>query len=111
MSECEIVIFVLWRSECQIKFISPKNNFWDNKIIFFKNLVCIYLLFKNFYNINFKIISFKSNILALIFAKDKGKGIKILFLLIEFHIFKINSLKVKISGPIHSIVLFTSFNF
>ncbi len=53
----------------KIKFISPKNNFWDNKIIFFKNLVCIYLLIINFYNKNFKIISFKSNILALILAK------------------------------------------
>ena len=53
----------------KIKFVTPKNNFWDNKIIFFKNLVCIYLLIKNFYNKDFKIISFKSNILALILAK------------------------------------------
>ena len=57
----------------KIKFVVPKSNFWDNKIIFLKNLVCAYLLIKNFYNKDFKLISFKSNILALILVKLLNK--------------------------------------
>ena len=61
----------------KIKFVVPKSNFWDNKIIFLKNLVCAYLLIKNFYNKDFKLISFKSNILALILVKLLNKKIVI----------------------------------
>ena len=42
---------------------------------------------------------------AVIFAKEIGRGNKILFFPIKFNYFLIISLNVKISGPTHSIIL------
>ena len=51
-----------------VKFISPGNNFFDNKSRLIKSLVCFYLLLKNIKKNNL-IFSFQSNIFAIIYSK------------------------------------------
>ena len=56
----------------KIHFISPNTNFFNFKMRLFKSLLCVYLLFKN--NKNNKshkcvMISFQSNIIAIIMSK------------------------------------------
>ena len=55
-----------------IKFISPRTNFFNSKIRLVKSLLCIYLLFKNHKKGETTLISFQSNIFAIIFSKLLG---------------------------------------
>ena len=49
-----------------IIFISPETKYWSNKNRFIKSLICLYLFF--FLKKKFLIISFQSNIMAIIIA-------------------------------------------
>ena len=55
----------------EIRFISPKKNKWNKSSRLTKTLLCIYLFFKKFKGIKKEIIilSFNSNIFAIILAK------------------------------------------
>ena len=53
----------------KINFISPKTDFFNNKSRIIKNIYCIYLLLKNYNNKKNIIVSFQSNILAIIMSK------------------------------------------
>lgn len=55
-----------------IKFISPKTNFFNSKIRLIKSFFCIYLLFKSYKKEKTTLISFQSNIFAIIFSKLLG---------------------------------------
>ena len=52
----------------KINFISPKTNFFDNKSRIIKSVFCVYLLLKN-YNKKNVIVSFQSNILAIVMSR------------------------------------------
>ena len=52
-----------------IKFLSPKSNFWDNKTRLLKTFICFYIMLINFHKKDAKILSFQSNIFAIIIAK------------------------------------------
>ena len=54
--------------EKKINFISPKTDFFNNKSRIIKSIYCIYLLLKNYKKKNI-IVSFQSNILAIIMSK------------------------------------------
>ena len=56
----------------KIKFLSPKSNSWNNKPRLLKTLVCFYIMLINFYKKDLKILSFQSNIFAIILAKILG---------------------------------------
>ena len=53
----------------KINFISPKTNFFNNKSRIVKSIYCIYLLLKNYNNKKNIIVSFQSNVLAIIMSK------------------------------------------
>jgi len=55
-----------------IKFLSPKSNFWNNKTRLLKTFICFYIMLINFYKKDVKILSFQSNIYAIILAKILG---------------------------------------
>jgi len=55
-----------------IKFLSPKNDFWNNKPRLLKTFICFYIVLINFYKKDLKILSFQSNIFAIIIAKILG---------------------------------------
>jgi glycosyltransferase involved in cell wall biosynthesis len=55
-----------------IKFLSPKSNFWNNKTRLLKTFICFYIVLINFYKKDIKILSFQSNIFAIILAKILG---------------------------------------
>ena len=55
-----------------IKFLSAKTNFFNSKIRLIKSFFCIYLLFKNYKKQKTTLISFQSNIFAIIFSKLLG---------------------------------------
>ncbi|CAN1593663.1 RfaG Glycosyltransferase [Candidatus Pelagibacterales bacterium] len=55
-----------------IKFLSPKNNFWNNKPRLLKTCICLYIILTNFYKKDLKILSFQSNIFAIIISKIFG---------------------------------------
>lgn len=52
-----------------IKYISPNNNFFNRRSRVIKIVICIYLIFKNFYGKKIDIFSFQSNITAIIISK------------------------------------------
>jgi len=52
-----------------VKYISPNTNFFDKKSRLIKIIVCVYLIFKNFYGKKINIFSFQSNIIAIIISK------------------------------------------
>lgn len=53
----------------KINFISPNNNFFDNKNRFYKTIYCFFLLFNFFLKKkNFIILSFQANIYAIFFS-------------------------------------------
>ena len=51
-----------------VNFIAPSRNIFNKKKRFFKNLVCIYLFLKEKKFKDFKILSFQSNITAIILS-------------------------------------------
>ena len=53
----------------KLKVICPNSNKWINKKRIIKTLISIFLLIKNFYNEKIIILSFQSNILAIISSK------------------------------------------
>jgi len=55
-----------------IKFLSPKSNSWNNKPRLLKTFICFYMMLINFYKKDLKILSFQSNIFAIIIAKILG---------------------------------------
>ena len=52
-----------------VEFISSTSNFYNSKIRIIKSLFCIYLLLKKHKNKETILVSFQSNILAIIFSK------------------------------------------
>ena len=53
----------------RINFYSPTTFFWNKKPRIIKSFLCSYILLKNFYGENINILSFQSNIFAIILAK------------------------------------------
>ena len=53
----------------KIEFISSTSNFYNSKIRLIKSLFCIYLLLKKHQDKEAILVSFQSNILAIIFSK------------------------------------------
>ena len=53
----------------KINFISSKTNFFDNKSRIVKSIYCVYLLLRNYYDKETTLVSFQSNILAIIVCK------------------------------------------
>ena len=52
----------------KVKFISPRNNFFNNKSRFLKSIVSSFLYIKNYSSKNI-VLSFQANILAIILSK------------------------------------------
>ena len=52
----------------KIKFVTPSSNFFNKKKRIFKSLICLYLFFINIKVKKFSILSFQSNIFAIILA-------------------------------------------
>ena len=78
ISEKQIKIYLLTANKDKlknfnkkIKFLSPHDNKWNKSSRLIKTLICIYLFFKKFRGIkkNIIILSFNSNIFAVILAK------------------------------------------
>ena len=55
-----------------IKYICPNSNYWNKKNRVLKNIICIYLLIKNFWSSRAVILSFQSNITTIIISKILG---------------------------------------
>ena len=55
-----------------VKYICPNSNFWNKKSRMIKNLICIYLLIKNFWSSKAIILSFQSNLTSIMIAKVLG---------------------------------------
>ena len=53
----------------KIKFICPRTGYWHDKSRLLKNIICIYLLIKNFWSSKAVIVSFQSNITSILLAK------------------------------------------
>ena len=56
----------------KIKYICPNSNYWSKKNRLLKNIICIYLLFKNFRYSKAVILSFQSNLTSIILSKILG---------------------------------------
>ncbi len=52
-----------------IKYICPNSNYWNKKNRTLKNMVCLYLLIKNFWSSKAVVLSFQSNITSIIISK------------------------------------------
>ena len=52
-----------------IKYICPNSNYWNKKNRTLKNMICLYLLIKNFWSSKGIILSFQSNISSIIISK------------------------------------------
>ena len=59
-------------SSKNIKYICPNSNYWNKKNRILKNIICICLLFKNFWSAKAVILSFQSNITTIIVSKILG---------------------------------------
>ena len=55
-----------------IKYICPDSNYWGKKNRLLKNIICIYLLIKNFRSSKAVILSLQSNITSIIISKILG---------------------------------------
>ena len=53
----------------KIQFISPNNNTWNNRSRFIKSLICFFLFIFKVNKSNLSILSFQSNLSAIILAK------------------------------------------
>ncbi len=52
-----------------VKYICPNSNYWNNKNRTLKNIICVYLLIKNFWSSKAVILSFQSNLTSIIVSK------------------------------------------
>ena len=52
-----------------VKYICPNSNYWSKKNRILKNIICIYLLIKNFWSSRGVILSFQSNLTSIIISK------------------------------------------
>ena len=52
-----------------IKYICPNSNYWNKKSRTLKNMICIYLLIKNFWSSKVIILSFQSNVTSIVISK------------------------------------------
>ncbi len=52
-----------------IKFICPNSNYWNKKNRTLKNIICVYLLIRNFWSSKAIILSFQSNLTSIIISK------------------------------------------
>tara|TARA_B100000989_G_scaffold233979_1_gene180823 strand:+ start:3979 stop:5061 length:1083 start_codon:yes stop_codon:yes gene_type:complete len=52
-----------------VKYICPHSSYWNNKNRTLKNIICIYLLIKNFRSSKAVILSFQSNLTSIIISK------------------------------------------
>ncbi len=52
-----------------IKYICPNSNYWNEKNRILKNIICAYLLIKNFWSSKAVILSFQSNITSIVISK------------------------------------------
>tara|TARA_B100002051_G_C16650137_1_gene593503 strand:- start:75 stop:1157 length:1083 start_codon:yes stop_codon:yes gene_type:complete len=52
-----------------VKFICPTSNYWNKKNRTLKNIICVYLLIKNFWSSKAVILSFQSNLTSIIISK------------------------------------------
>ena len=55
-----------------LKYVCPNSNYWSKKNRTLKNIICIYLLIKNFWSTKALILSFQSNITSIIISKIFG---------------------------------------
>ena len=55
-----------------IRYICPNSDYWGKKNRTLKNIICIYLLIKNFWNSKAVILSFQSNLTSIIISKILG---------------------------------------
>ena len=55
-----------------IKYVCPNSNYWSKKNRTLKNMICIYLLIKNFWSTKAVILSFQSNLTSIIISKILG---------------------------------------
>ncbi len=55
-----------------IKYVCPNSNYWSKKNRTLKNIICIYLLIKNFWSTKAVILSFQSNLTSIIMSKILG---------------------------------------
>ena len=55
-----------------IKYVCPNSSYWSKKNRIVKNLICIYLLIKNFWSSKSVILSFQSNLTSIVIAKILG---------------------------------------
>ena len=55
-----------------IKYVCPNSDYWSKKNRTIKNIICIYLLIKNFWSSKAVILSFQSNITSIITSKFLG---------------------------------------
>ena len=53
----------------RIRYICPKSCYWEKKNRSLKNMICIYLLIKNFWSSKATILSFQSNFTSIILSK------------------------------------------
>ncbi len=56
----------------KIKYICPNSNYWSKKNRLLKNIICIYLLIKNFRSSKAVILSLQSNLTSIILSKILG---------------------------------------
>ena len=52
-----------------IEYICPSSNYWNKKSRTLKNIICIYLLIKNFWSSKAIVLSFQSNITSIVISK------------------------------------------
>ena len=52
-----------------INYICPNSQYWSKRSRTLKNIICIYLLIKNFWSSNVVILSFQSNLTSIIISK------------------------------------------
>ena len=55
-----------------VKYVCPNSDYWNKKNRTIKNIICIYLLIKNFWSSKAVILSFQSNITSIIISKFLG---------------------------------------
>ena len=55
-----------------INYVCPNSDYWSKKNRTFKNIICMYLLIKNFWSSKAVILSFQSNLTAIVISKILG---------------------------------------
>ena len=55
-----------------INYVCPNSEYWSKRNRTLKNIICIYLLIKNFWSSKAVILSFQSNLTSIIVSKILG---------------------------------------